>query len=205
MAILMENRNLVIIVALCVMLYAGNNMRIFAEEAGDEIPVVAVQSMAIRYAEVSPEKIKAWRDGAKWKAAMPKVSLDLSHSDDDTYEIYTSSTMSYTVSGPRKTGTDYGVGLQWDLSELVWNPDQSSIDLRSKYTTQLRNQILQDVTRLYFERRRLLSEISAMDTENTDVGNGHARSLLVEKRLKVEELTAYLDALTGGGFSLYHK
>ena len=48
-----------------------------------------VLAMAIEYAEVSPEKIKRWRKGAKFKALFPKVSFGIDEGRSDTYEIYT--------------------------------------------------------------------------------------------------------------------
>jgi hypothetical protein len=53
---------------------------------------------------------------------------------------------------------------------------------------QLRDDILEEVTRLYFERKRLLAEMKDKERD-------------IRKQLRVEELTAYIDALTGGEFS----
>jgi len=58
---------------------------------------------------------------------------------------------------------------------------------------QLRDEILEEVTRLYFERKRLLGELKK--TRDTD--DAETR----KKTLRVEELTAYIDAFTGGRFS----
>ena len=155
--------------------------------------ILEVQRMAIDYAEVSPEKIKKWRSGAKWKALMPRLSLGFSESLDDNIDIYKSSTKSYVIRGPRERGTDWDIDLTWDLSDLVWNDAQTSIDVRSKLMVQLRDEVLEEVTRLYFERKRLLAEI---DETGTETGKK-----LREKKLHVEELTAHIDALTGGRFS----
>ena len=152
-----------------------------------------VQEMAIEYAEVSPEKIKSWRNGARWKALLPKLSLNYGESYDDNVELYKSSTAYYVASGPREKGNDWDVDLTWDLSDLIWNDAQTSIDVRSKLMVQLREDLLEEVTRLYFERKRLLSEMGNI-RENRE-------KELMDKRLRVQELTAYIDALTGGGFS----
>jgi len=159
-----------------------NNMRICPT-------IKEVQMMAVEYAEVSPEKIKNWRNGAKWKALLPKLSVGFSEDSDDNVEIYTSSTKSYHYSAPREVDHSWDVDLTWDLSELVWNTEQTSIDTRSKLMVQLRDEILEEVTRLYFERKRIISEIKGSE-EVSD-----------HKRIRVEELTAYIDAYTGGKFS----
>ena len=157
------------------------------------ISIREVHKMAIEYAEVSPDKIKEWRNGARWKAILPKLSLSYSEGYNDNIELYKSSTQYYIAEGPREKDNDWGVDLSWDLSDLVWNDSQTSIDVRSKLMVQLRDDILEEVTRLYFERKKAVDEIRAIPPEE------HIK--LAEKRLRIEELTAYIDALTGGRYS----
>jgi hypothetical protein len=58
---------------------------------------------------------------------------------------------------------------------------------------ELRNDILDQVNKLYFERLRVKSELDNLAIED--------RSKRFDKELKVEELTASLDALTAGYYS----
>ncbi len=58
---------------------------------------------------------------------------------------------------------------------------------------ELRDDILNEVTRLYFERRRLQAEILLSAPLDKKEGT--------EKTLRLAELTASIDALTGGYFS----
>ena len=162
-----------------------------------EPTILAVQNMAIAYAEVSPEKIRKWREGAKWKAIMPRVSLSFSESNDENIEIYKSASNSYVVRGPNESDKDWSIGLTWDLADVIWNPSQTSIDVRSKLMVQLRDDILEEVTRLYFERKRLIVAMEVdMDSEMEYVSTKTR-----EQMIRVNELTAYIDAFTGGGFS----
>ena len=57
---------------------------------------------------------------------------------------------------------------------------------------QLRDDLLEDVTRLFFEWKRIMLEVAS------ERGN---EEYLSEKLLRAEELAAYIDALTGGRFS----
>jgi len=82
--------------------------------------------------------------------------------------------------------------LTWNLGEYVWNYHQTSIDVRSRLMVQLRNDILDQVTKLYFERLRLKYEL----TQNTE--NSKQTDL---KYLRLAELTANIDALTDGYLS----
>ena len=83
--------------------------------------------------------------------------------------------------------------MAWDLSELIYNDDQTNIDVRSKLMVQLRDDILDEATKLYFERIRVKMEIDNLSIED--------RTKRAEKELKIKELTVYLDGLTGGYFS----
>ena len=58
---------------------------------------------------------------------------------------------------------------------------------------QLRDDILDEVTKIYFQRLRVKMELQQSIPEN-----GVKRE---EKELRLQELTALLDALTGGYFS----
>jgi len=148
----------------------------------DEIDYLSVQQMAIRYAEVSPEKITEWRKQAKCKALLPDFSLNYSK----TISSYQSTTKDYVI-GPN----DWSVSLGWNLGDLIYSSDQTTIDSRSKLMVDLRNDILDEVNRIYFERKRLLAELPF---EKDD-------SKRLTKELLVEELAARLDGFTGGGFS----
>ncbi|MFH1783224.1 MAG: hypothetical protein ABH848_06375, partial [Candidatus Omnitrophota bacterium] len=58
---------------------------------------------------------------------------------------------------------------------------------------QLRDDIMDEVTRVYFERRRVQIEKELSPPSNKKEG--------IELNLRIQELTADLDALTGGYFS----
>ncbi|MDD2654484.1 MAG: YCF48-related protein [Candidatus Omnitrophica bacterium] len=151
----------------------------------DEPSIQEIQKQAIRYAEVDPRKIKSWRRRAQLAALMPSVSLDY----DKTVATSLSSSYERAFVGPR----DWGLSLSWDVGELIWNPDQTSIDSRSKLMVELRESILDEVTRLYFERRRLQTELLISPPEEA--------SERLDETLRLEELTASIDALTGGYLS----
>ena len=82
---------------------------------------------------------------------------------------------------------------------MIWNPDQTSIDSRSKLMVELREDVLDQITRLYFERRRVQQELT--QAKSNEVSGNLDRELKSEKEMRLEELTALIDALTGGGFS----
>ena len=116
---------------------------------------------------------------------------------DSIYGSYTSGGQHYLAPDDKTFYSNFGwgVSLSWDLADIVWSTDQTSIDSRSKLMVELREDILDQVTRLYFERRRvqvdLLAAVSLMPDPRW----------AMDKQLRVDELTAMIDALTDGEFT----
>jgi len=153
-----------------------------------EPTVDEVRMMVITYADVAPEKIRHWKSGARARALIPSVSLNFSRDASDLYHWDTGASPDELQKG--REITDWGISLNWDLSNALWSSDMLSIDSRSKLMVELREELLSRAVRLYFERRRLQAELSS--------------GLLVndwESHLRLEELTAQLDGMTGGQFS----
>ncbi|MFA5115320.1 MAG: hypothetical protein WC469_04565 [Candidatus Omnitrophota bacterium] len=168
-----------------------------------ELQINEVQQAAIKYAEVDPEKIIRWRKQAARRAILPKLTISADRDRNSTISnsIWgtagsSSSPGKYFV-GPddetRYHNNGWGVSLSWELGDLVWNDAQTSIDVRSRLMVELRNDILDEVTRVYFERLRVKAELDGLSIED--------RNKRQIKELRVAELTALLDAMTGGYFS----
>ena len=163
-----------------------------------EPSVEEIRQAAIEYAEVRPEKINKWRKAAARRAWLPAVRVAYDDAEDwqsstyfykDTYEEQ------YLRDDDITEGNDKGwaVSLTWVLGDLIWNSAQTSIDVRSRLMVQLRDDILNEVTRLYFERRRLQLEIISL--QPTDFNSR------LDTELRLQELTAGIDALTGSYLS----
>ncbi len=158
-----------------------------------EPTIAEVQAMAVRYAETDPEKIARWRRAAATQALLPTVSVGFDHNKTISDQYDEGTFPKFQLVPTRDLDRNWDVSVSWDLGELIWNDDQLSIDSRSKLTTELREELLDEVTRFYFERRRLQVEVALEPLEDP--------KLAFEKELRIQELTAQLDALTGRGFS----
>jgi len=169
----------------------------------DEPDINDVQQAAIKYAEVEPEKIMRWRKQATRRAFLPKLTIGMDRDKDKTisnsiWGTYgsNSSPGKYYV-GPddetRYNNKNWDVSLTWELGDLIYSDDQTNIDVRSRLMVELRDDILDEVTKLYFERLRVKMELDNLSIED--------RKKRFERELKMQELTAMLDALTGGYFS----
>ena len=155
-------------------------------ETAQEPTIQQVQQAAIKYAQVvDPAWITAQRRLSRLKAILPDLSLDY----DKTISTYNNSKITRFTVGP----SDWGISLKWDLGDLIWSEQQRLIDSQVRLMVKLRQDIVDEVTRLYFEHRRLeLELVSCKEIKAEDRQN---------KQLRIKELTALLDGLTGGHFS----
>lgn len=152
-----------------------------------------VHLAAVRYAEVAPEKIRRWRWLAQLRNFVPRFSVDIDRDRSSTISSLSSKGERLFFVGPERRDTSIDFGFTWDLANFVWDPAQTSIDARSRLMVKLRNEILEEVTELYFERKRLRAEFEANPTDDPTIRR--------ERRLRLEKLAGRLDALTDGLYS----
>lgn len=157
-----------------------------------EPTVREVQERAMRYAEVHPEVIQSWRKRSGWAAALPELRAEYQRRDDTLKRVRQSSTGDLSQDDDR-VGDRLVGRATWDLKELIFNPDELRVSGESNDLVRLREDVLDQVTKLYYERRRLQVDLDLAPPR--DLGGR------VRKELRLQELTADVDALTGGWFS----
>ncbi len=167
--------------------YKSKNLRAVLSK---EPSINEIQRAALRYNEVSPEKIAQWRRRLKYRGLFPSLKLNY---DKTIYGTAGGATYEgKTFIGPR----DWGVSFSWDIGDLVWNTYEDDVDTRARLNTQLRLDIIDEINRVYFERIRLKAQIEKGSLSKED---------LFKQELRLLELTAILDGYTGGYFSQRKK
>lgn len=156
-----------------------------------------LREAALNYGDISPDKIRNWQRDSRLKALVPKVSMGKYLHTSTNAEIYTSATRDYVAFAPDDISNGFDVSVSWDLGNLLYSDDQTNIDVRSRLTTQLRNDILDDLRRAYYERRRLQFDLMANPPKDM--------KLQFEKELRIQELTQIIDDLTGNYLSDHIK
>ena len=159
----------------------------------DEPTVLELQRAAIRYAEVNPDKITNWRHQAAARALMPEISVGYSNDVGNTISTATANGRTNFWIGPDDISNGWDFSAKWDLGDLVYNTAQTSIDSRSKLMVELRNDIMETLNTAYFERKKLQRQLTRItDKENP---------AYTDREIRIEELTATIDGLTGGYLS----
>ncbi len=160
-----------------------------------EPPVREIHRAVVRSARLSNAKIHRWHAGSRLAALLPSFSFDKDFSRANNIDIDRGSTSDHDqfIAGPEDLDENWGFGVGWDLGDFIWSSAQTSIDSRDKLMVELRHDLLAEATRLYFERRRLILEFASVPP--IDEADRLARML------RVDELTALLDGMTGGWYA----
>ena len=151
-------------------------------EFANEPTVQQVQAWTNEYARTDPGMLKAWAANSQAFAALPRFQVEYYLKEDWDRDF------SYQAVGgdleTTPTGIDQGLVMSSERIRVI-NESQDAVKLRDKLLTQ--------ITRLYFDRRRHQVEMLLNPRPTL---NGQ-----VEDQLRLLELTASMDALTGGAFS----
>ncbi len=162
--------------------------------------VASVQRATLAYLELSPARVSRLDARARRAGFYPQLrttfSLDRDRSRAREHDqAFSSGSVRDLLDRDSDQGRklSFDVQLVWDLAKLA-SPDHAlSVSRERRQLIELRDQVLERVNRLYFERLRVLAELEALAPER------HRER--PELQLRVRELTAHLDAWTGGVFS----
>jgi hypothetical protein len=127
---------------------------------------------------------------ANWSAVLPVVKLVAEHDmeRDESLDRYQDEPDRWGADTDRDLG--FQVSAQWNLPELVFNPDEVRIYGALANRASRREALLTTLVGYYYERRRL--QLAELLEPASDLAGE------LERRMRIEELTAFIDALTGG-------
>jgi len=161
-----------------------------------EPSVVEVQRAAARYARVNPEAYDSWQSEARFANLLPRRLYGrLRRTDGDDTDVRTTTSSSGSVSDLVSTDGELQLELraEWDLTRLVFNRDSIQATRQIERLVNQREDILTTVNKLYYARRQLQVEIEMNPPTSVEKA--------LRQQLRIDGLTADLDALTGGWFS----
>ncbi len=162
-----------------------------------------VRREVLRANQLDPGRIARNFHGARWRAIMPSLSLSahrlrvrgLDRGADETFSSNAVRRL-FDESSDRERRVDLVAEAEWDLGALLFNPDELDVSDESRRLVTLRDDVLDEVNQIYFERRRAILALLRMGGPESEESDE-----VLELRIRIDELTAKLDAWTGGYFS----
>ena len=177
----------------CLVVLAAIELQVVPAQA-DEPPVEAVQQAAVAYIDCEPSALRALERDARSFGALPEIQLEGSFDGDRQTDL---DPFENVEGRSDDAGWEVSVELEWDLADLVTSYERIRTLSEQQRRMELRRRVLEDVTRCYFDRLRTIAELDL----TPDLDPATRAQLL----LRIDELTAQLDAMTGGEFSRMMK
>ena len=160
-----------------------------------EPTVLEVQDAASRYGKVHPEVYESWASRAAWANVLPERMIGyVEHTAEDDTNVRTATvTNSQTETLDRDAQLRFRAWVEWDLTRLIFNPDEYSAASNVSRIVSRREDLLTTINKLYFARRELQALAILTPASSTKKA--------IKYQIQLAGLTADLDALTGGWFS----
>jgi hypothetical protein len=164
-------------------------------------PVAFLRAAATALAQAEPERARALVSRARWAGLLPELRVRVDRRFSRTESLDLERTSADPFGSP--VGVDsindmrYECRATWDLGRIVFNPDEVAASAHALRMAEVRREIETVVIRLYFERRRLKAQALASDASEGDPA--------VRVEIRIQELEAELDSLTGGAFSRWRS
>ncbi len=138
-----------------------------------------------------PERARSYVTRAGRAAWLPEIRVLVSrrYGRSESLDIDSGST---SLSSPLGIDTvndiRYEARATWDLARLVFSPEELAAQTQALHMAELRRDIETTINRLYFERRGLMLD-------------GTATAGAIRRQLRIAEIAAELDAISGGSFT----
>ena len=168
-------------------------------DAQGEPSIQAVHKAALQYAALHPEIFKSMRRRSRIQAALPQLTVRMTSDLDKEERALTrfdenNVTVPQNISATETNGNDLQLYAEarWKLNESVFNFQETAVMRENRYSAKERQKLLQTVTQVYFERKRGLIKMRPAKP-------GSEAAALAQ--LKIAQIEAELDALTGGWFT----
>jgi hypothetical protein len=165
--------------------------------AVEDPPIEMLRTAATALVLAEPGRARSLVERARFAGWLPelRIMVDRRFARSESVDLGTSTNATALAPVGIDSNNDvrYQARATWDLSKLVFNSDELGAQFQALRTADTRREIESLVIRLYFERRRLKAESSTAD--DLDMLPGSRREL------RIAEIEAELDALTGGLFA----
>jgi len=165
--------------------------------AAEDPSIEALRAAATALVLAEPGRARSLVERARFAGWLPelRIMVDRRFARTESVDLGTSTNEAALAPVGIDSNNDvrYQARATWDLSKIIFNSDEIGAQFQALRTADTRREIESLVIRLYFERRRLKAESAAADDQDMPSG--------LRRELRIEEVEAELDALTGGAFT----
>jgi hypothetical protein len=162
-----------------------------------------VQRIAVKHYRLEPERIHKLARNARLKGLVPNVTARLSNdinnrfinTKDGLFPVLPSPPENPNPNGFKERTSESSDSLTWSV-EGTWDLDRlvfAAESLDAKSLTSLEENLIREVTTLFFSRRRVLASLILSPPDDDEE--------FFYELMRLDELTATLDAFTGGTFA----
>ncbi len=159
--------------------------------------IVSVQRVALRTVGLDGTTVRNLFRGVRRRGWLPTFEVRAGRGRDALRErrydeVFSSGATRqlHDTTTDRHRSLDVDVVLRWDLGDIAYHPESIDVSRETRERIELRDEVLDEVTQLYFERRRARLALGTA-----------ARDERPRLRLRIRELDAGLDGWTEGWWS----
>lgn len=168
--------------------------RVILNKFRSEPTIRQVHNAAQSYALVNQGRIASLMSRARNAGWLPEFRFRYNRNvDDDRNTVFPTANTPILTTQSTDLDHRFEFRVTWRLDELVFNRNELAVYRELKRLIDLRVDVMKETTKLYFERRRLQVDLMLKPPKTL-----MAR---IRRMLRLQELTADLDAFTGGFFS----
>ena len=161
-----------------------------------------VQNASLQFYRLEPERIVRMARASNLKALIPEIEASLDHTVGSTFTNTKDGLYPVLASPPENPNPfNYKERVQGTSDQFlwrfraVWNFDRllfNSEELDVKSLASIEENLVREVTTLFYARRRLLASLILSPPDDEEE--------VFYEQLRLDEMTSTLDALTGGMF-----
>ncbi len=160
-----------------------------------EPPLRLAITAALDYAEFDPDDTAKWKANARKRNWLPDVRT-YARQRQWPADVFTVANEGTTIANDlhlsdREANLEsFGVEFRWEFKNLRFDPEQIDISEETRRRASQRNNLIEDITKLYYKRIAMLVKLAG-DTSALSVDD------LIELKLDAVEITNLMNALCG--------
>ncbi|MBI3736634.1 hypothetical protein HY256_09010 [Candidatus Sumerlaeota bacterium] len=177
----------------------GKANKILGELMAQQPPVEEVVGAALNYANYRPKETERWKANVRRRNLLPtlkimagrnQISADQNKTVTQVDRYGTPSLDDIRQNDAIKDVDSFRVELGWNLSNLLFDREETKVSEETRRRAESRNQLITEITQLYFNRLELLVEQRLkQDSASTDE--------TIRLALRINETTALLNEICG--------